>query len=106
MSNKDDFDTTYRKVKGFHIIGYDGDTDTFNKLHIDQNGQIYAKMLSVNEAGAMQELVVGQDGRLKVNTEDLSTKEILEQVLIELKTMNLHLQAMTDEKFLEGDTSL
>ncbi len=27
MSNKDDFDTTYRKVKGFHIIGYDANDE-------------------------------------------------------------------------------
>ncbi len=34
---------------------------------------------------------------------NLTIEELLSLMLLELKTMNLHLQSMTDEKFLEGD---
>lgn len=64
-TNKDDFDTTYRKVKGFHIIGYDSDTDTFSKLHIDQDGHIYTKLLAASGT-TQQELEIGPSGGLNV----------------------------------------
>lgn len=65
MTNKDNFDTTYSKVKGYHIIGYDADTDTYSKLHVDQNGHIFAKMLGEYDDAAVT-LQADADGKLYV----------------------------------------
>jgi hypothetical protein len=46
---------------------------------------------------ALPTSVVG--GIKKVMTSEISTNELLGQILNELKIMNLHLQAMTDEEF-------
>jgi hypothetical protein len=103
LSNKDDFDTTYRKVKGFHIIGYDADTDTFSKLHIDQNGHIFAKLVASRDDDTAQALSVNEnDGALKVSV-DTTAIEILTDICDQLKMVNVHLQSITDEKLSEGD---
>jgi hypothetical protein len=64
-TNKDDFKTTYSKVKGTHIIGYNADTDEFSKLHVDENGHIYAKVTAEYGSGFVG-LEAESDGRLKV----------------------------------------
>jgi len=42
-------------------------------------------------------------GQQKVQVTDTDTKELFEQVLAELKKMNMHLQQITDENIEEGD---
>jgi hypothetical protein len=65
MSNKDDFDTTYRKVHGTHIVGKDTDDDTYNVVHVDANGHLFAKM--VGDAGATNvALACDTDGKLYI----------------------------------------
>ena len=103
MSNKDNFDTTYRKVKGFHIIGYDAETDTFSKLHIDQNGHIYAKLVA-DKDGTKQELALNRDGLLRVI--DLDSKrdivDVLEKVVTELRVIsNILNEGMNTKEDLE-----
>ena len=42
-------------------------------------------------------------GQKQVWTSDADVRELLIQMLTELKTINAHLQIMTDENILEGD---
>lgn len=66
-TNKDVFDTTYRKVPGTYIVGKNTDDDTYNILHIDQNGHLFAKM--VGDSGLTNvALDCDSNGRLSVNT--------------------------------------
>jgi hypothetical protein len=65
MSNKDEFDTTYRKQPRNVITGYDADADTYNRVHVDANGHLFSKM--VGDAGATNvALACDADGHLQM----------------------------------------
>jgi len=38
-----------------------------------------------------------------ISVEDVSSKDLLIYILLELKTMNQHLQSITDEEFEKGE---
>ena len=42
-------------------------------------------------------------GQKKVEVKDMSAVELLQRILMELQTMNVHLSAMTDEQISEQD---
>lgn len=42
-------------------------------------------------------------GQKEIWTADEDIKELLRQVLVELKTMNIHLHTITEEEIIEGD---
>lgn len=44
-------------------------------------------------------------GQEEITVSDDQTQELLKQILIELKTMNMHFKTITDENFNEGDIS-
>jgi hypothetical protein len=75
MSNKDNYETSYRTMKGFHIIGYDADTDTFSKLHIDEDGHIYTKLLGAYNGGFV-ELASDVNGNLQNDVTDRAARDL------------------------------
>lgn len=44
-----------------------------------------------------------EGGQKKLWVDDQDTQELLGQMLVELRIMNMHLQAITDENIEEGD---
>jgi hypothetical protein len=65
-TNKDEFDTTYRKQPRSVISGKDADADTYNIVHADANGHLFTKL--VGDAGATNvALACDNDGKLAVN---------------------------------------
>lgn len=46
---------------------------------------------------------ITQGGVAKVNSTDTTTADLLRDVLLELRKMNIHMQLITDEEIKEGD---
>jgi hypothetical protein len=64
-TNKDEFDTTYRKQPRSVISGKDADADTYNIVHVDANGHLFTKL--VGDTGATNvALACDADGNLSV----------------------------------------
>jgi hypothetical protein len=84
-TNKDVFDTTYRKTPGTYITGKDTDDDTYNIVHVDANGHLFAKM--VGDAGVTNVAIAcDSDGYLKiVNPTGAATSSKQDALLDELK---------------------
>lgn len=84
-TNKDNFDTTYRKVHGIYVVGKDADEDTYNIIHVDANGHLFTKM--VGDAGTSNVAIAcDSDGYLKiVNPTGAATSDKQDALLDELK---------------------
>ncbi len=48
--------------------------------------------------------IVSDGGQNKVQVKDMATSELLRQILLELRIMNIHLTEITDERVSEQDT--
>jgi len=44
-----------------------------------------------------------EGGQKKVQVKDMATSELLQQILLELRIMNIHLTEITDERVSEQD---
>jgi hypothetical protein len=76
----------------------------YDKFVEDENGKTAVRVVnSVTDPGG-DELEVTPFGEAK--TLDDTTSQLLTKILHQLKIMNLHLQSMTDEKFISEDTLL
>ena len=47
--------------------------------------------------------IVSDGGQNKVQVKDMTTSELLRQILLELRIMNIHLTEITDERVSEQD---
>jgi len=47
--------------------------------------------------------IVSDGGQNKVQVKDMATSELLRQILLELRIMNIHLTEITDERVSEQD---
>ena len=47
--------------------------------------------------------VIKEGSQLKSLVKDINIEELLKQMILELKTTNLHLQSITEERIIEGE---
>jgi len=80
-TNKDGFETTYRKVPGTYVVGKNTDDDTYSILHVDQNGHLFAKM--VGDAGTTNVAIAcDSDGNIKVASSNFAQVTYIDGTVI------------------------